>query len=99
MAIDGTYKIKADTPMGKMESTLTLQTDGDILSGSMSSNMMGTIEFSGGKVAGNSFSFDMTMNGPMGKMDMTTSGIVDGDNISGEVKTSMGNMGYNGERV
>ncbi|MFC1495391.1 hypothetical protein ACFL6W_08930 [Thermodesulfobacteriota bacterium] len=99
MSIDGTYKVTADTPMGKMESTLTLKTDGDTLSGTMSSNMMGTVEFSGGKVAGTSFSFDMTMNGPMGKMDMTTSGIVDGDNISGEVKTSMGTMRYTGGRV
>lgn len=98
MSIDGTYKVTADTPMGKMENTLTMKTDGDTLSGSMSSSMMGTVEFSGGKVAGTSFSFDMTMNGPMGKMDMTTSGIVDGDNISGEVKTAMGSFPYTGVR-
>jgi len=99
MSIEGTYKVTADTPMGKMESTLTLKTDGDSLSGSMSSGMMGTIEFSNGKVDGTSFSFNMTMKGPMGKMEMTTSGTVDGDNISGEVKTMMGNSSYTGVRV
>ena len=99
MAIDGTYKVTANTPMGKMESTLILKTDGDSLSGSMSSSMMGTIEFSDGKVDGNSFTFDMTMQSPMGKMEMTNTGAVDGDNISGEVKTSMGNSSYTGVRV
>ena len=99
MGIDGTYKITANTPIGKMDSTLTLKTDGDSLSGSNSSAMMGTVEFSGGKVDGNSFTFEMSLNTPMGKMDMTNNGTVDGDNISGEVKTSMGNSAYTGVRV
>jgi hypothetical protein len=99
MSIDGTYDVITDTPMGKMESTLTLKTDGDSLSGSTSSAMTGTNEFSGGKVDGNSFEFEMEMNSPMGKFEMTNIGTVDGDNISGEVKTSMGNSAYTGTRA
>ena len=99
MGVGGTYNITADTPMGKMESTLTLVISEDSLSGSTTSAMMGTVEFSGGKVDGNSFSFDMEMNSPMGKMEMTNTGTVDGDNISGEVKTSMGNFPYTGTRA
>ena len=99
MAIDGTYKVTADTPMGKIESTLTLKTDGGSLSGSMQSGMFGTVEFSGGKIDGSSFSANMTMNGPMGAMEMTTSGTVDGDSISGTVKTAMGNSSFSGVRV
>jgi hypothetical protein len=99
MGVDGTYNVIANTPMGKMESTITLVTDGDSLSGSVASAMMGTVEFSGGKVDGNSFSFEMEMNSPMGKMQMTNTGSVDGDNISGEVKTSMGNSAYTGTRA
>ena len=37
MAIDGTYNVEIDTPMGKQESKLTLKTDGDKVSGSMDS--------------------------------------------------------------
>ena len=37
MAIDGTYKIEIDTPMGKQEATLTLKTAGDKLSGTAES--------------------------------------------------------------
>lgn len=99
MGIDGTYNIIANTPMGKMEITLTLKTDGDSVSGSTSSAMMGNIEFSGGKVDGNSFEFEMEMNSPMGKIEMTNIGTVDGDNVSGEVKTSMGNSTYTGTRA
>jgi hypothetical protein len=99
MSVDGTYQITTDTPMGKMESTLTIKTDGDSLSGSSASAMIGTVEFSGGKVDGNNFTFQMTLNSPMGKMEMTNNGSVDGDNISGEVQTSMGNMAYSGVRV
>ena len=99
MAVDGTYQITTDTPMGKMESTLTLKTDGDSLSGSNASAMMGKVEFSGGKVDGNNFTFQMSLNTPMGQMEMTNNGSVDGDNISGEVQTSMGNMAYSGVRI
>ncbi len=99
MAIDGTYKVTADTPMGKIESTLKLYTDGENLSGSMTSGMFGTVDFNDGKVDGSSFLANMTMKGPIGKMDMTTSGVVDGDSISGTVKTSMGDYSFTGVRV
>lgn len=99
MGVDGTYKVTADTPMGRIESTLVLNTDGDNLSGSFSSAMMGSTEFSGGKVDGDSFTFEMTLETAMGRMEMTNNGTVDGDNISGEVKTAMGNSSYTGVRV
>ena len=72
MSVDGTYQVTTDTPMGKMESKLTLKTDGDSLSGISATAMMGTVEFSGGNVDGNSFTFKMTLNTPMGQMEMTT---------------------------
>jgi hypothetical protein len=99
MGVDGTFQVTTNTPMGKMESTLTLKTDGDSLSGSSASAMLGKVEFSGGKVDGNQFTFEMTINSPMGQMEMTNNGRVEGDNISGEVQTSMGNMAYSGVRV
>ena len=99
MSVDGTYKITADTPMGCMESTLTLKTDGDELTGTMSAGMMGTINFNGGTVEGSSFSFAMTMNKFFKKIDISGSGRVDGDNISGEVRTSTGITSFAGVRI
>ena len=99
MSVDGTYKITAETPMGNMESTLILKTDGDELCGTMSAAMMGTIDFNGGKVEGSCFSFAMTMKKFFKKIEISGQGKVDGDRISGEVKTTMGNTCFIGIRV
>ncbi len=85
MAVDGTYNVEIDTPMGKQESKLILKTDGDALSGSMESPM-GTMEFSGGKVSGDNVTFEMEISSPMGQMKLECNLKVSGDEISGEVK-------------
>ena len=85
MAVDGTYNVEIDTPMGKQESKLTLKTDGDALSGTMESPM-GTQEFSGGKVSGDEVSWEMEITSPMGKMNLEYKLKVSGNDISGEVK-------------
>ena len=89
MAIDGTYNVEIDTPMGKQESKLTLKTDGDTVGGSMESPM-GTIEFSGGKVSGEDVSWEMEIDSPMGKMNLEYNVTVSGDDITGEVPSSDG---------
>ncbi len=99
MSVDGTYKITADTPMGSMESTLILKTDGEELSGTMSAGIMGTIDFNGGKVDGSRFSFAMTMKKFLKKIEVSGFGKVDGDRISGEVRTSLGNSSFAGVRI
>jgi len=99
MSVDGTYKITAETPIGSMESTLILKTDGEELSGTMSADIMGTIDFNGGKVEGSKFSFAMTMKKFFKKIEVSGFGKVDGDKISGEVRTSMGNTSFAGVRI
>ena len=99
MSVDGIYKITAQTPIGSMDSTLTLKTDGEELSGTMSGELVGKMDFTGGKVDGNNFSFTMTMKKFFKKIDISGSGKVDGDQISGEVRTSIGNSSYSGVRV
>ena len=91
MAIDGTYNITVDTPIGKQETELTLRTDGESLSGSSKSSM-GSAEFSGGKVNDDNFEFEIEINGPMGMMKLTQVGMVKGNDISGEVKSSFGSF-------
>ncbi len=99
MAIDGTYKLSVNTPMGSQEVTLTLKTDGGTLSGSSVSSM-GSQDFSGGTVDGDSFAFSMNINGPMGQMDLDFKGKVDGDELSGDVKLgSFGTATFKGNRT
>ena len=99
MSVEGTYKITADTPMGNVESTLILRTDGDELSGTMSAGIMGTVNFNGGKVEGSSFSFAVTMIKFFKKIDFSGCGKVDGDKISGEVRSSLGKTSFAGVRI
>jgi hypothetical protein len=90
MAVDGTYNVEIDTPMGKQESKLILKTEGDTVGGSMDSPM-GTMEFSGGRVSGDEISWEMEISSPMGKINLEYNLKVSGDDISGQVKA--GNFG------
>lgn len=99
MAIDGTYEIEVNTPVGKMKGKLILKTDGDSLSGAIETSM-GNSDFSGGSVNGDEFSSIIDMKSPMGKIQLETKGKVTGDAIAGEVK--MGNFGtseFSGKRL
>jgi hypothetical protein len=98
MAIDGTYNIEVDTPMGKMESKLTFKTKGNVLTGKAESQM-GSLDFTG-KVNGNQFSWETDVEGPMGKMHLTYTGKVAGNDISGEVKAGdFGSSPFKGKKV
>jgi hypothetical protein len=99
MAVDGNYRIEVDTPMGKMESKLTLKSAGAKLSGTMESSF-GTISFTGGTVKGNEFAWSMEVDSPMGKMKLDYKGKVAGNDISGEVKAGdFGVSPFTGKRV
>ena len=98
MAIDGTYKLVTDTPMGKQESTLTMAADGGSVSGTTKS-MFGESPFSGGKADGDNFEFQVSASSPMGKMELTFKGSVSGDDISGQVTTPFGPANFTGKRA
>lgn len=98
MAIDGTYKIDVNSPMGAQSATLTLKTDGDSLSGTSVSSQ-GTQDFDGGSVDSNDFTFSMNLSGPMGQIQLDFKGTVDGDDISGNVQLgSFGSASFKGGR-
>jgi hypothetical protein len=98
MSIDGSWKITINSPMGSQESTLTLNTDGGSLSGSMASPQ-GTQEFEGGSIDGNDLQWVVDMTQPM-PMKLEISATVDGDNISGNVKLgAFGDASFEGARA
>jgi hypothetical protein len=98
MAIDGTYKIEIESPMGKMEETFIFKTKGNVLTGKVESQM-GTNEING-KVDGNNFSWESDIQSPMGSMHLTITGKVDGGAISGDVKVGdFGSSPFKGKRV
>ena len=99
MAVDGTYNVDIDTPMGKQSGKLVLAAEGDSLSGSFS-GPQGEQSFSGGTASGDSASWSISVNSPMGQMTLDFTGAVDGDKISGQVKLgSFGTAPFSGSRA
>lgn len=99
MAVDGTYDIEIDTPIGKQSAKLTLKAEGAALSGRVESQM-GSQEFSGGSVNGDETTWSMEIDSPMGKMELEYIAKVTGDEIAGEVKMgSFGKSPFKGKKV
>ena len=99
MAVDGTYQVSIETPLGAMKATIILTTDGSSLSGS-ADGKVGHAEFSGGTVNGQEAAWTMSIKTPIGKMDLACAVTIDGDNLTGEVKAgNFGSFPIEGERV
>jgi hypothetical protein len=98
MAVDGTWNIAIETPMGTRNSTLVLKTDGSSLKGTQSEGSTST-EIADGSVSGNQLSWKVSITKPM-PMDLEFSAQVDGDKISGNAATAMfGSFPFSGTRA
>lgn len=99
MAVDGVYEVEIATPMGKRTTKVTLKSSGEVLSGTVASEM-GTVNFDGGKVDSNNVAWSVSVSGPMGQMKLDYSGKVEGDNISGTVQLGQfGSAPFTGKRI
>ena len=100
MAVDGTYIIEVQTPMGNRPGKLTLKADGDSLSGSFDMGMGGEQAFSEGTVSGDEATWSVSVSGPMGQMKLDFKVTVTGDDISGQVQLgSFGTGNITGKRA
>ena len=99
MALDGTYNIELQSPMGKRNGKLTLKTDGTSLSGTYAGER-GEQSFDNGTVEGNECAWAINMSGPMGQIQLNFTGVVNGDAISGNVQLgSFGSATFSGIRA
>lgn len=95
---DGVWNTTMNTPMGAQKGTLTLATDGDSLTGSLS-GPQGSIDLKDGAVDGESLSWKADISQPMA-MTLEFSATVDGAEISGNVKLgAFGNASFSGTRA
>ena len=95
--LDGTWETVTNTPMGQQKATVTLQTDGDSLSGTMS-GAQGTVDINDGSVDGNTGTWKVSITSPM-PMTLEFSATADGDSISGNVKLgAFGSATFTGTR-
>ena len=98
MSVDGTYNTTINTPMGEQKGQLTVNSDGDTFTGSMTGDR-GTIDISDGTVDGNKLAWTAQISEPM-PMKLSFTAEVDGDTITGNVQLGMfGNAPLNGTRA
>ena len=98
MAIDGSWKIAMETPMGTRQGTLTLSASGGTLTGSMSGDQGSTTIYDG-KVNGDQVSFKVDISQPM-SLTLDFSATVSGDSLTGTVKLGMfGDAPLSGSRA
>lgn len=98
MAVDGTWKLVVNTPMGAQESTLVITSSGATLTGTQSAGSGEGRPIDEGTVDGNDITWKASITKPM-PMTLEFSGTVEGDNISGSVKLGMfGSAPFSGTR-
>jgi hypothetical protein len=87
MAVDGTWKITMETPLGSRSATLSLASADGALSGTMSGDA-GTVEIYDGKIDGDQLSFKADISQPM-SLTLAFSATVTGNVLSGSVALGM----------
>jgi hypothetical protein len=98
MAIDGSWKIAMETPMGTRNATLALATNGGALTGKMSGDA-GSIDIYDATASGNKVSFKVDITQPMA-LTLDFNATIDGDKLSGSVILGMfGNASLSGSRA
>jgi hypothetical protein len=85
MAVDGTYDLTMQTPMGNRDVKLELQSSGSDLSGSFA-GPQGNAPLTG-TVDGDAVAFSLTFTGAMGPMELKFEGKQEGDDkLAGTVQ-------------
>ena len=92
MAVDGKFKVITKTSLGERESVLELKSDGDELTGSITSADGSVEEITDGSVDGNTYFGFVDVSTPMGVMNATIEGTVEGDTLTGTVTLPIGTV-------
>lgn len=101
MAVDGTWNLTMDTPMGERKATLVARTAGGKLEGKQSAdgNTANSTDIYDGTVDGNSVAWKINITDPM-TLTLEYAGTVDGDKMSGSMKAGMfGSSPFRGARA
>jgi hypothetical protein len=87
MAVDGTWNLTMETPMGDRTSTLEAKTAGGALTGQQAAEGNATSIYDG-TVSGNDVAWKVDISQPMA-LTLEFTGAVDGDKMTGSVKLGM----------
>jgi hypothetical protein len=97
MSVEGVYDCVTQSPMGAQDSVLTVNVDGDTVTGT-NEGAQGSMDLEEGKVDGNTMNWVMNMTVPM-PIKLEASVTVDGDQLTGTVKAgAFGDMPITGTK-
>lgn len=98
MAIDGTWNLTMQTPMGERKSDVTIASSDGALTGTQNAEGNST-EIFDGKAAGDDVSWKVKITSPM-PLTLEFKGTVAGDTIDGKVSAGfIGSWGFSGARA
>jgi hypothetical protein len=98
MAVDGTWNLTMETPMGERRSTVTLSTAGGALTGKQEAEGSSTDIFEG-SASGDTASWKVSITNPM-PLTLNFSATVSGNSISGNADTGMfGSFPFTGTKA
>jgi imidazolonepropionase-like amidohydrolase len=95
--VAGNYAITIDVPGQTIAGTLALIQQGEILTGSLTTQL-GVTQIQGGKVSAEGFSFSGTVNYGGSQIDLVVKGTVSGNQISGTIDSPQGSIPFSGTR-
>ena len=97
MAVDGTWNLTMQTPMGERIASLVASAQGGKLTGKQSAEGNNTDIFDG-TVNGNELPWKISITNPM-PLTLQFTGTVDGDNMSGKMSAgALGSWPFSGTR-
>jgi hypothetical protein len=98
MAVDGTWSLTMQTPMGERKASVTLKSDGATLTGTQSAEA-GTGEIFEGKVRGDTVGWKVSIQQPM-PLTLDFNATVTGDAMDGTMGIGfMGSFPFTGVRA
>jgi len=98
MAVDGTWNLTMQTPMGERRATLVASSQSGALTGKQSGDG-GTTDLFEGTVSGSDVSWKISITNPM-PLTLQFTGAVDGDKMSGKMSAgALGSWPFSGTRA
>jgi hypothetical protein len=97
-SLSGTWTITSSLGPQQITSTLTLQQQGERLTGRLENERFGTSEISDGSASGNGFRFSATANIGGQSISLAYEGTASGNQMTGTVTTPRGSIPFTGTR-
>jgi imidazolonepropionase-like amidohydrolase len=96
--LTGTWTVTTSFNGQEISSTLTLEQQGDHLTGRLANEHLGTNDISDGSVSGSTFRFSTTTNFGGESISLSFEGTVSGNHLSGTITTPQGSLPFSGTR-